>query len=212
MKTAIFVRTNYDLTTAYSFQWCQPVIEAAQGRGFRTIVVEKEKVTKLEVSSRLTHVKPDFIFLSGHGTVDTFKGHLGEEVLSINSAEAFKGSIAYSRACNCLVGLGVKAVEKGCRAFIGYSREFWFVKQNEMQTRPLQDPAAKPIFEAANAVSMSLIKGSNVREAIEQSHKVAIEKIKLAIYSPDPIVKASLAPLISNDSCLEAIGDLESRI
>ncbi len=212
MKTVVFVRTYYDVPTFYSFHWCQPVIDLSKEKSFRVIVVEGEKVVKPEIESRLSTLKPSFIMLSGHCTENSFQGHNGIDVIGLDNSSCLQGSVVYARCCNCLVALGQKAIENECKAFVGYFKNFWLAKQNEMQTRPLEDLVSKPFFEAANAVPVSLLKGSTVQEALDHSHKVATSAIKAAIYSGDPVIQASLPALVSNDSCLEAAGDKTTRI
>ena len=108
--------------------------------------------------------------------------------------------------------LGQNAVEKGCRAFVGYKRKFWIARNHKYECQPLKDKTAKPILECSNIIVGELVKGKTVGEAIKKSHEISANYILELIYSKEPLACASLAALIANDSALDFKGNSSVKI
>ena len=116
----LLIRTKHDIQTHYLFNACSPVIKVAETKGLNVIKVE-DNVTKENVSKRLAKIKPKFVFYNGHGTPTAFLNHNKEEVINLESAKLLKGTIVFARACDSVSVLGKKAVDEGCKAFVGYN-------------------------------------------------------------------------------------------
>lgn len=208
----IIIRTDHDIATHYIFCWTGYIINEAEKRGLNPVVIEGVDITAENVQKRIKKKKPKFISFNGHGTASSFKNNKEEDFINLESAELLSDTITFARSCDCLKGLGKKAVENGCNAFIGYKKKFWIARQHEIESRPLQDPIAKPVLEASNIVPLSLLKGKSVEEAVMESHEYSANSILDLIYSKEPLASASLSALVSNDEALDFEGDPEARI
>ncbi|MEK6954464.1 MAG: hypothetical protein AABX01_05620 [Candidatus Micrarchaeota archaeon] len=216
MKKILIARPNYDNGTNYLFFWSEEIITEAKSSGYNVTDVRGDEVTQKNIIGRLNSVKPDFVFLNGHGSKDSYCGHNLEEVITLSSAEALANTVTFIRACNCLEELGEASIMKGGRAFIGYKKEFIIPFQYEYIARPLKDPMARPVLEASNQIPKSLINGSTASEAVDASHKFAkkqfLEILFSSKYSEDLYLNGALMALVNNDLFLDMKGDKEAKI
>ena len=209
----LIVRNDYDTITHYMHEWSKPVIEAAENNGIKVDCVDGKNVIRSEVTSRIGKVNPSFIFLNGHGDDKTFYGYQDQVLIEPEDAGIFKERIVFSRACNCAKGLGRHAVQMhGCTSFIGYEFEFVNVRRTSTEVIPLKDEISRPIWEASNAVPLSLIKGSAVDESIEASHKRAARDMLRLVFSGEIGSIEVLKALIANDEALAYHGDGSAKI
>ncbi len=135
MSDIILIRTDNDTASFYLFSYCDEVIDKARKRGHKVITIDSENVKEGEVITRIKKIKPNFVFLNGHGSNSCFYGQKGEKVITREDAFVFKNKLVFARACNCLNGLGKEAVKQGCKCFIGYNSPFWIARIHEMETR-----------------------------------------------------------------------------
>ncbi len=212
MVKALFVRTKYDIQTEYLFYWSEELVTEAQKRGIKVTRVDGSKATPEQIQSYLKKVSPDFACLNGHGAPEVFYGHQNTEAIDASSVNLLKGTITFSRACDCAAKLGKQAIAEGCTAFIGYNKPFWVARTNELSSRPLKDPTAKPIFTASNTVAMHLLKGSTVEESVNASHQTSAKEIIKILSSPEPYASAPLRALIINDEALTALGNPKAKL
>lgn len=173
----IIIRTNHDTQTSYLFKWSDAIIEEATNRGFKVDRIEGEDITEKNLRGRIKSRQPSLIFFNGHGSKSSLANNQKEEFINMDSADVFRNTITFARACKCLAELGPEAVEKGCRAFIGYKRNFWIARQHEWECNPLKDPVAKPVIEGSNVIMRELLKGKTVDEAVKKSHEHAERSI-----------------------------------
>ena len=166
----IITRPQHDITTRYLSSWAGEIIDFAKKKGVEICDLAREKANRTEFEGRVNKIKPEVIFLNGHGSDDCVTGH-DNDVL-VNTQENYQilsNSITYALSCNSGKELGPKVAESGTAAYIGYSDEFIFVCDSNYVTRPLRDPKAKPFMKASNQVMVSLIKGNNAQEASARS-------------------------------------------
>ncbi len=195
------------------YEWSVPVVKVAESKGIKIDLVDGPKVLKEEIVSRIEKLKPNFIFLNGHGDNKTFYGYENTPVIEIDDVDMFKDKIVFSRACNCVERLGKEAVKKhDCTSFIGYEFEFVNVRQTDIELKPREDEISRPIWEASNAVPISLIKESTVDEAIKSSHKKATKEISRLLFSKELGSIAVLRAMIVNDEGLKYYGDGSAKI
>lgn len=206
------IRTRHDTQTNYLYQWSETIIEEAKERGFRVDNIEGKGITEENLRSRIKNRTPKLIFFNGHGSKTALFNNTGDEFVNVNSADVFTGTITFTRACDSLMVLGPKAVGEGCKAFIGYNRSFWIVRQHKWECKPLDDPAAKPILEGSNLIMTELLKGKTVGDAVKKSHDHASKTIMDLVYSKEPTASATLQALIANDSALGFAGDTKAKI
>ncbi|MBI3052141.1 hypothetical protein HYY74_06850 [Candidatus Woesearchaeota archaeon] len=181
----ITILTDHDIGSRYLKKYTQSVIEQAKKK-FDVVVLECKELNKENVKNRIKKHGPSFIFFNGHGTSSSMMKNEDEELLGLNDKDCFSNSVTFARACDCLKELGKEAVKYGCKAFIGYKNEFWIAHLNEMESRPLQDPLAKPVIETSNIIAEELIKGKTVVEAVNKSHENVAKLISKIMFSDDP--------------------------
>lgn len=195
------------------YEWSIPIIELAQSKGIDVDCVDGSNVMKSEIVSRVKKLNHTFIFLNGHGDSKTFFGYENRVALGIADAKIFKNKIVFSRACDCVKKLGKEAVEKhACTSFIGYEYEFVNVRQTNVELNPREDEISRPIWEASNAVPVSLIKGATVSESVEASHKRATKKISELLFSKELGAIDVLKAVIANDESLKYHGNGSAKI
>ena len=205
------LRSNHDLQTSYLYEYTKEIIKFAEDKGLKTTILENEKLND-EVYNRLIKNKPKLVFFNGHGDNSSWYNTNNKAFLNLKSADALKGTITFSRACDCLKKLGPKAVKENCLAFIGYKNKFLIAREHGQTCRPLKDPVAKPILQCSNIIMKELIKGKNVKDALNSSNQLANKKILELIYSKEPWASASLQAVLYNDSSLGFVGSEESSI
>ncbi len=208
----IIIRTNHDIQTTYLFKWSDAVIEEAKTRGFRVDKMEGNGISAETLRKRIKNRQPHLIFFNGHGSKSSIYDNQKKEFINLDSADIFRNTITFTRACMCLAELGPEAVENGCRAFIGYKRNFWIARQHEWECNPLKDPVAKPILEGSNVIMKELLKGRTVDEAVRKSHEHAERSIMELIYSKEPLASPSLQAIVANDGALDFEGDAHASV
>lgn len=169
-------------------------------------------MNKQNFEKRIKKQRPSFVFFNGHGTKESFLDNCGKEFLDLNSVSILKDTITFARSCDSLKKLGVKAVERGCKSFLGYRQKFWVARLHEMASRPMKDPVARPILEGSNIIAERLLKKKTVKEAVSASHEHATEVILELISSRDPYTSPTLAAIVHNDSSLGFEGDSLAKL
>jgi len=207
----LIVRPDYDKGTNYLFFWSQEVIDFAQDKNWHVEKSDREKAIRHEFESRLKN-NPGFVFINGHGNDDTVIGHDRQPLVDTYNCFLLKGTITFTRACNCIKSLGKKAVVAGCTTFIGYNREFWVPRLHKFEATPLKDPLAKPVVEVSNAVPLSLIKGNSVEDAIGSSATIAEKHILKLILSKEQYDRVTLKAMINNLGALDYEGEKTAKI
>lgn len=208
----IVIRTNHDTQTNYLYTWSITLIKKAEDKGFNVVKIDNKGMTEDEIRSRIRKRKPNFIFFNGHGSRTSLFDNEKKPFINIESADIFKDTVTFARACDCLMGLGINAVKKGCQAFIGYKKKFWIARNHKYECQPLKDKTAEPILKCSNIVVEELIKGKTVDEAVKKSHEKSAEYILNLIYSKEPLASASLQAVFANDSVLDFEGEPSAKI
>ncbi len=208
----IIIRTNCDLATEYAYAWTEPIIAEAQARGFKVILVQGKEVSMQHFNKRIQKINPRLIMFNGHGSKNSFYDNDWKELMNLGSVHLLKDSITFARACDCLIELGLKAVQEGCPAFIGYTRKFMIPRWHSQTCKPLSDPAAKPVMECSNSVILELLKNKTVEEAVLKSHELSERMMIDLIYSNEPFASATLQSVIHNDSSLDFKGRGEAMV
>lgn len=171
-KGFLITRPRHEILLNLLFQWCKPVIAEAQAKQFRVLDLDGEKATRQTFASYITKNKPSLVFFNGHGSDDVITGHDNAVIIETDDgAELLKGTVVYARSCNAAKKLGVKAIKKGCRAFIGYAHKFAVAHSEVDVSRPFEDELAKLFIEPSNLVPISLLKGNSAREAYTKSQR-----------------------------------------
>lgn len=207
----IIIRSQHDTQTTYLFYWSNCIIEEAELRGFTVDKIEDKEIEERILRKRIKHRKPSIIFFNGHGDASSLHGVKGE-FINKESADVFRDTITFARACDSLKELGPEAVKKGCNAFIGYKNKFWIAKFHYAECKPLEDYLAKPILDASNTVMRELLKGKKVEVAIEKSQEHSARVFEDFLYSKDPAKKAAAAAVFNNFSALGFEGNSSASV
>ncbi len=208
----IVIRVNKDIQTCYLYNWTEKLLTEAVKRGFKVIRIEDTYLTLKDLKGKIKATKPKFIFFNGHGNATSLYDNNDKPFVNIKSADIFKNTVTFTRACDSLKELGVEAVKNGCNSFIGYKNKFWIARSHKRECQPLKDNVAKPIMECSNIIVKELLKGKTVREAIDKSHDKSADEILRLIYSKEPLAPASLQAIIANDSALDFEGNPSVKI
>ncbi len=203
----MLIRTRHDLTTEYTYAYSELVKLEAERWGVEVHCVEGGEASFKNFEKRIAKVKPSFVFFNGHGTKDAFLDNQGKELVNSAHCSLFQGTVVFARSCDSLSGLGIKAVQAGCKAFIGYRKKFIIPRWHKKTCLPLQDEAARPILQCSNQVSLELLKGKTVEVSVQKSHELADKHIVDIIYSSEPYAGAALFALSHNDDNLGFEGE-----
>lgn len=175
----LITRPSYEDTTAYLSKWSGEILSAAKSRGKTIIDLYGARANRREFESCLHAHDPEFVILNGHGADDCVTGHKEEPLLKSGDNDGLANSrIVYALSCNSAAKLGADCVANGARAYVGYGQAFVFVIDASRSVMPLQDSLARPFFESANAVPLSLIKGNSVGESVEKSRQTFQKNIE----------------------------------
>ena len=183
-KSLLITRPNYEITTRYLYVWNKEVIKEAKNRGIGVMDLRREKANKKEFTGRMIKVNPALVLLNGHGGNEYVRGHNDEIIVRAgDNEEILKGKIIYALSCQSALLLGPKSMEAGSIAFIGYSRNFVFFIDDSKISRPENDKVAKLFLDPSNRLSISLVKGNAIFEAVRKSKKHFSENIRKLLNS-----------------------------
>ena len=210
----IVTRPQYDTTTKYLSVWAAEVIDFAKKKGIEVVDLLKDKANKKDFTGRVKKLKPDIIFLNGHGDDDCVTGHDQETLVEAgHNHDILHGVITYALSCNSGKILGPKVVENNQATYIGYEDKFIFVWDSNYSVRPQDDPMAKPFMEASNQVMISLLKGHRAREASEKSkNKFKEHFMKLSSSQADSDSLQAAQFLWWNMRNQVCLGDLDAEL
>lgn len=171
-KGFLITRPRHEILLNLLFHWSNPVVDEAQLKQFRIFDLEGDKANREIFVSYMVRNKPTLVFFNGHGSDNAIRGNDNAVLIETNDgAELLRDTVVYARSCNAAKKLGVRAVEKGCRSFIGYKHKFAVAHSIVDVSRPLEDELAKLFIEPSNLVPISLLKGNSAGEAYGKSQK-----------------------------------------
>lgn len=210
----IVTRPQHDITTRYLSSWAGEIINFAKKKGIEVCDLVREKANRAEFEGRVKKIKPEAIFLNGHGSDDCVTGHNNDEIVSAEkNYNILNDKITYALSCNSGKKLGPKVTEGGTATYIGYSDEFIFVGDSNYVHRPADDPKAKPFREASNQVMFSLLKGNNAKDASERSkNKFKDNYIRLSSSNADPDSLQAAQCLWWNMTHQVCLGDVNAKL
>lgn len=209
----IVTRPQHDVTTRYISAWAVDIIDSAEQKGIDVINLAKDKAIRKEFEGRVKKLRPEAVFLNGHGSEDSVCGHDNEVIVqSGENHELLENAITYAVSCDSGKILGEKVGESKKGAYIGYKDEFIFVADQRYVNRPLEDPNAKPFMESSNQVMISLIKGNTANAATERARNAFREhSIRLSSSAADQDALQSAQFLWWNMRNLACMGDGDAK-
>jgi len=213
-KSVLTTRPEYEYTTRYISVWAERVVEFAKQKGFAVFDLAKQRATKQQVESMMEKHRPGLVFLNGHGNNSCVTGQ-DEEILveaGLNE-EILSDTITYALSCSSAQTLGQAAVEKGTRAYIGYSRDFALMFDDEKRTRPQDDKVADLFLTPSNQVMVSLLKGHTAQEAHESSVKYFKKNLRKLLTSTSTDKESATIPYLLWDMQSQVVvGDGLSKL
>jgi len=181
IKIWLTTRPNHDLTTNYLSSWMGLVFNQAKKSGIKVLDLKGKRANKKELTSMVYKLKPDLIVFNGHGDEMTITGNddniLIKEGVNDN---LLKDKIIYAIACRSAKSLGVSAISKGAKAYIGYNEDFIFLIDEKFISKPLMDKTAALFLNPSNYLVLCLLKGHHPKDSYEKSksaYKRNIEKL-----------------------------------
>jgi len=196
----LITRPNFDVTTRYLFVWAKKIIGLAEKKCGKIFDLNKQRANRKEFESVMRKHEPGLVFLNGHGDERTVAGQDNEALIRAGeNEEILKAKIVYALSCSSGKILGPCSVKAGADAYIGYNEDFYFLYDNDKQTRPEQDKTAEIFLEPASQVMVSLLKNHSPQEAHANSKKsFARQTRKLLTSSSTSLESSAIKYLIWN--------------
>lgn len=209
--TLLVTRPRHDGTTIYLYYWASLVIREAIKKNCRVIDLDGPKAVKMEFTGRMQKVKPDLIFLNGHGSPTSIAGHNNEILLNANdNEEILSGTNVYALSCSSAEKLGRSSIKKGAKSYIGYIEDFIFLHEKDKISKPLGDKTAGLFLGPSNLVPIALVKGNTPKEAFDRSQKEFNRNLRKLMTSESPQQDNSSIPWLywdmTHQICLEGRG------
>ncbi len=172
-KQFLITRPNYDEATSYLHSFSKDIVKVVKVlKGeIHLIDLEGSSVTRSNLDSALIKNHPSLVFLNGHGSKAIVTGHKNEVILDEENIKNTKDKIVYALSCDSLEELGMKAVECGTKAYIGYKGRFMIVRDPSRSSSPDKDRNSLPFRRACFALINSLISGNSVEKALSETRK-----------------------------------------
>lgn len=189
-KTMLITRPKHDNLTYYLNVWMGEAKTFAEKQGINVIDLEGENANRIKFES---YVKKGpiikFIVFNGHGNEETVTGHNNEEIVHAGVNEnLLSDKIIYSISCASAKTLGLKSVENGAVAYIGYKDDF-YLYYKDTETKPLNDDLAGLFLQHAIDLIEYIIKGNSTGIAFDKAKKTLKESILATMvsksFSPD---------------------------
>ena len=196
----LVTRVRNDCATTYLYYWAQDSIDFAKERNFHVLELNQDKASRVSFWSYLNKFSPALVFLNGHGSSTLITGHNNEVLLKCaDDKSSLVSSIVYALSCSACKKLGKNCVEKGVRAFIGYTSDYQFVTDSDFNTRPLLDKVAALFLEPSNLLVSALIKRNSVDEAFKRSRNMLIRNFAYSLSSKATADQKAAAPYLWHD-------------
>jgi hypothetical protein len=207
---------EHDDITDYCSKWSKAVIDVAKEEDHSVTKLEGPNATRANFEKRTKKQKPKFVMFNGHGDSKNITGHSEEVVLTcesrVKNEKITKGKIIYARACDCGAELGPACVDAGCKAFVGYKKNFAIIKSKSRVAKPLNDPIARPFLEISNEIPIFILKGNTVKEAVKKAD-LKLEKELETLMTKDTFMASHILPwLIWNKKVRVVLGDKSAKV
>ena len=97
----IVTRPQHDVTTKYLSCWAGEIINFAKKKGIEVCDLAREKANRAEFEGRVKKIKPEAVFLNGHGSDDCVTGHDNGVIVSTDeNCGILNDKITYALSCN----------------------------------------------------------------------------------------------------------------
>lgn len=178
-KVFLITRPTHESTVSYLYEWGKEVIKFANNKNIRFTDFSGKKANRENVEKYLIKKNPRFVMLNGHGSDSSVCGQNDQSLIESGKNEKLLASkITYAVSCNAAQKLGVKIVETGGDAFIGYAGPFGFIRDASREAVPAKDKLAEPFKITSNSIPMSILKGKTAGDACEFFKKKTFKMIR----------------------------------
>jgi hypothetical protein len=123
------IDANFDPVTKAPFEYREAnVYPHMEKKGFTIVRRQGERARRADVAPQAR--KPNVVYLTGvgHGFPNSYTGDNLDPIFrkSSLSVKECQGKIVHFLSCETAAGLGPSFVDKGCRAYFGYSDNFTY--------------------------------------------------------------------------------------
>jgi len=177
-KIFLLTRPNHEYRVNYLYNWSDEIVKFADKSGIRKKVFSGKEVVRRNIENFVLSEHPRLAIFNGHGSETQIFGHNDLPVVDLENIQNLKDSIVYTIACHASKILGLKAVENGIEAFIGYSNEFAFVRDPDREASPLKDKRAEPFRKFSNSICISLLEGKSAIESCDKARALGNKLIE----------------------------------
>ncbi len=194
---ALFVRPDWDPAMMTSYYYVGLAMDYATRRMTVTDIAGDE-TTKANILGALETVDPAFVYLSGHGTADSYQVIDYERVMETcqEEVESLIGRVVLFKCCYAGISLAPDAVSKGAVAAFANTELFsWWEGEED------------GFFFSVNAISDALVNGLTTSEAMDHSLATWNEWIDYWLTSEDPWGPAIAALMIEDRDGQVFFGD-----
>lgn len=201
---------DHDTWTRYLKSWTDKIRNAAAKSGRVDIVeISGDKATRENFEKALKTEKPDIIIVNGHGQPDVLHGYEWNILVHADSnPDILKDKITHAIACASLDEVGVKVVETGGRAYIGYTEDIYFYcSDKEKHEDRLADDAACLFLDPAFEVAIALIEGCSVEAAFLRGRNQYSLMMRNVLQSNIPDKEQYLIQLFHHFRVFKFLGD-----
>jgi hypothetical protein len=154
------IDANFDPVTKAPFEYREanvyPLIEK---KGFKIVRRQGVQARRADVAPQARKANVIFLTGVGHGFPNSYTGDNLDSIFSTKtlSEKECKGKIVHFLSCETAAGLGPSFVDKGCRAYFGYSDNFTY------------PPILEQIFfECDSEIDLGFIDGLNADEVYQR--------------------------------------------
>lgn len=201
----LVARTSWDFATANAFHFLGGLARAFRLRGFEVIELVNASFNRSNVEANLMRMPRAFIECS-HGNETIFTGHLNEYVIiSCVNDDLLRDKITHALSCLTAQTLGRTAVQKGCKAYIGYAVSFTWIN---VSRDVIKDKYAWGFMYSDIVMgNMPLVCGGTAKEAYDNIINSFNKYIEWWSKQNDPYASEVISWMIYDRDGLRLIGD-----
>lgn len=173
MPRMVYIRPTENDFLEYSVLTL-PVKQEAISNRWDVVVLEGNKAVRNEFEDAVME-KTDIVYGVGHGFDYTFTGQwlerilcaAGDQFCNFNNTSMVK-DVKHLHLLSCLTAKGLlpKCIEAGCNSTSGYIKEWLWVIDPDYS--PVTDPYATSFFSSDNELTISLVRGYSLDDAVER--------------------------------------------
>ena len=110
----LLTRPNHEPTVNYLFAWAEKVLEISKKKNIFSIDLSKSSANKKQFVSSVKRFRPSFIYLNGHGSLNSVTGFDNKPILSFaDNEEITNDCVVYALSCQSAKRLGKSCVSRG---------------------------------------------------------------------------------------------------